>query len=252
MIDLIDECGEDLANLGYESVDLGKYGATSCKLFVESKGRAERLGFARGHYFVVNAPMLSELMREHKKMLVEELKTKFEFLLKSHKIKKNDKILFVGIGNPAIMADSFGTKVVDGIEIFPFKKKNRIFKLAPNIFANTGINAYDIIRVIVEAFDISLVVLFDSLATTNLERLGKSIQLNDVGLTPGSALNNFGHAINKQTLNVPCFSVGVPMMISAKSFGEKNDVILTEKDVEEKVVFLSSLVAEVMAETLVK
>lgn len=246
MVDLIDECGQDLASLGYESVKLGRFGATSNRLFVESKGKAERLGFARGHYFVLNAPMLSSFLKEHRKMLAEELKEKFEFLWKLHKIKKSAKVLFVGIGNPAIISDSFGVKVVEGIEIFPFKKNNRLFKIAPNIFANTGINSYDIIRVIVEAFDISAVVLFDSLATGSLGRLGCSIQLNDVGLTPGSAMNNFGHAINKQTLNVPCFSIGVPMMISAKSFGEKKDVILTEKDVEEKVDFLSSLVAEVV------
>lgn len=244
MVDLIDECGEDLANLGYESKSLGRFGATSCKLFVESKGKAEKLGFARGHYFVLNVPMLSSFFKEHRKILLEELKEKFEFLWKLHKIKKSAKVLFVGIGNPAIVSDSFGVKVVEKIEIFPFKKNNRRFKISPNIFANTGINSYDIIRVIVEAFDISVVVLFDSLATTNLKRLGRSIQLNDVGLTPGSALNNFGHAINKQTLNVPCFSIGVPMMISTKSFGEKNDVILTEKDVEEKVEFLSAVVAE--------
>ena len=109
----------------------------------------------------------------------------------------------------------------------------------PNVFANTGLNAYDVIRLIVEAFDISAVFLFDSLATNCLSRLGTSLQFNDAGLTPGSAMNNFGVAINKQSLHVPCISVGVPMMISSKSFGEKLDVVLTEKDAMEQVFVFS-------------
>ena len=59
-------------------------------------------------------------------------------------------------------------------------------------------------------------------------------------------MNNFGMAINKSTISVPCFSVGVPMMISSKDLKAKPNVILTEKDVKEKVEFLSSLIAEVI------
>ena len=154
--------------------------------------------------------------------------------------------MFVGIGNPQIPADSFGVKTVEKIKIEPFKKSNKIFKIMPNTFSNTGINAFEIIKVIVEVFDISAVFLFDSLATDSISRLGCSIQFNDAGLTPGSAMNNFGMPINKAALNVPCFSIGVPMMISAESLNCKKDIILTEKDVKEKVEFLSDVVAEVI------
>lgn len=91
-----------------------------------------------------------------------------------------------------------------------------------------------------------LFFLFDSLATDSISRLGCSIQFNDAGLTPGSAMNNFGMPINKAALNVPCFSIGVPMMISAESLNCQKDIILTEKDVKEKVEFLSDVVAEVI------
>ena len=101
-----------------------------------------------------------------------------------------------------------------------------------------------------EAFDISAVFLFDSLATDNISRLGCSIQFNDAGLTPGSAMNNFGMAINKSTIGVPCFSVGVPMMISSKDLKAKKNIILTEKDAKEKVEFLSSLIADVIDELM--
>ncbi len=247
MSDLIDESGEDLSAYGYETVNLGKFDITVSKLFVND---CKKDKFDKGHYFIINAPRLSLLMEEHKEILQAEMIYRLKFLFKENRIKKKDRILFVGIGNPEIMADSFGVKTVEKITIMPFKKNNRIFKIMPNVFANTGLNSCDIIRLIVEAFDISAVFLFDSLASNNLSRLGNSIQFNDAGLTPGSAINNFGMPINQNTLNVPCFALGVPMMISSTAFGEKREIILTEKDVEEKIEFLSGIVAEVIDELL--
>ena len=246
MRDLIDESGCDLTIYGYETKKLGKFNITCSKLLIDSDGKAEKLGFDKGHYFIINAPLLSSLMEEHYDILFSEIKYRFDFLLKENKIKKKDKILFVGVGNPEIMADCFGVWVVNKIFIEPYKKSNRVFKIIPNTFSNTGINAYDIIRLIVEAFDISAVFLLDSLATDNISRLGCSIQFNDAGLTPGSAMNNFGLKINKDTINVPCFSVGVPMMISSKDLKAKEEIILTEKDAKEKVEFLSNLISDVV------
>ena len=250
MTDLIDEAGQDLAACGYETNVLNRFDMTASKLFVDSLGKAKRLGFEHGHYFILNAPKLSFLMDEHKELLQAEVACRLEFLFKENKIKKKDRILCVGIGNPSILADSFGVRAVEKINFLPFKKNNRIFKVMPNVFASTGLNAFDIIHLIVQAFDIDAVLLFDSLATSNLGRLGRSVQLNDAGLTPGSAMNNFGKAINKHTLSVPCIAVGVPMMISSRTLGAKEDVVLAEKDVEEKVDFLASVVAEAVNEVV--
>ena len=250
MFDLIDECGQDLTTCGYETMPLGKFAITVNRLFVDNFAQAKKLGFEKGHYFILNAPLLSNLMPEHFEILKNEIVKRLKFLFDKYKIKKRNKILLVGIGNPQIMADSFGVKAVEKVEIEPFKKNNNVYKLMPNVFSNTGINAFEMVKLVVECFDISAVVLVDSLATTNIFRLGNSIQLNDAGLTPGSALNNFGVEINKKSLNVPCFSIGVPMMISSSIFEEKSDIILTEKDVKEKVEFLSRLIAESFNETI--
>ena len=224
MFDLIDECGKDLMHCGYETVELENFGVTSSKLFVDSKRKAKDLGFDQGHYFIINAPKLDFLMPEHRSILKEEFSDRLSFLLKENKVGKRSKVLFVGIGNP--------------------------IKIIPNTFSNTGISAYDMIRLLVGWCGVDLVMLFDSLATTNIGRLGCSVQFNDAGLTPGSAMNNFGLPINKDSLNVPCISVGVPMMISSKSLGQKKDVIFTEKDAEGKIDFLSEIVSEVVQELL--
>ena len=252
MLDLVDECGKDLKKCGYVTEDLGKYNATCSKLFIDTDGKSKRVGFDKGNYYILTAPLVLGLPEEHFNFLKLEIKKRIKLLFKLNKIDKNKNFLFVGIGNPKILSDSFGSKVIDKIEIKPFKEENNIFKISPNTFSNTGINAYEIVKLLVEAFDISVVVLFDALVTTNLTRLGTSLQFNDAGLTPGSAVNKFGMAINQETLGVPCLSIGAPFMISAGDISKNcsRELILAEKDVEEKVEYLSRLIAEILNEIL--
>lgn len=252
MLDLVDECGKDLKKCGYVTEDLGKYNATCSKLFIDTDGKSKRVGFDKGHYYILTAPLVLGLPEEHFNFLKVEIKKRIKLLFKLNKIDKNKNFLFVGIGNPKILSDSFGSKVIDKIEIKPFKEENNIFKISPNTFSNTGINAYEIVKLLVEAFDISVVILFDALVTTNLTRLGTSLQFNDAGLTPGSAVNKFGMAINQETLGVPCLSIGAPFMISAGDISKNcsRELILAEKDVEEKVEYLSRLIAEIFNEIL--
>ena len=252
MLDLVDECGKDLKKCGYVTEDLGKYNATCSKLFIDTDAKSKRVGFDKGHYYILTAPLVLGLPEEHFNFLKVEIKKRIKLLFKLNKIDKNKNFLFVGIGNPKILSDSFGSKVIDKIEIKPFKEENNIFKISPNTFSNTGINAYEIVKLLVEAFDISVVVLFDALVTTNLTRLGTSLQFNDAGLTPGSAVNKFGMSINQETLGVPCLSIGAPFMISAGDISKNcsRELILAEKDVEEKVEYLSRLIAEIFNEIL--
>lgn len=252
MLDLVDECGKDLADCGYETVELGKYNATCSKLFIDSDVKKKKYGFDKGHYYILNAPLMFGLMDEHFEFLKREIKKRIRLLFKLNKVKKSDRFLLVGIGNPQILCDSFGSRVIDKIEIKPFCEDNNIFKISPNTFANTGINAYEIVKLLVEAFDISVVVLFDSLMTKNLARLSTSFQFNDAGLTPGSAMNKFGMEINKESLGVSVISIGMPFMISAGDISKSysKDIILAEKDLEEKVEFSSKIVAEIFNELL--
>lgn len=248
----MDESGKDLKNCGYVTEKLGKYKVTCSKLFIDTDKKSEKVGFEKGHYYILTAPLILGLPEEHFNFLKVEIKKRLKQLFKINKIDTSKNFLLVGIGNPKIISDSFGTRVIDKVEIKPFTKENNIYKISPNTFSNTGINAFEIVKLLVEAFDISYVVLFDSIVTTSLERLGTSLQFNDAGLTPGSAINKFGMAINKESLGVVCLSVGAPFMISAGDISKKcsDELILVEKDVEEKVGYLSRLVAEIFCELL--
>ena len=62
------------------------------------------------------------------------------------------------------------------------------------------------------------VIAIDALAAKNRERLGKTVQISSTGIIAGGGLENHGTSINEATLGVPVFSIGVPTVISEKSF----------------------------------
>ena len=88
MKDLIDESSEDLTVYGYETTNLKKFGITCSKLFIETNAKAKKLGFDKGHYFILNTPLLSEFLEGHRVLLLKEIFARIDFLFKENKIKK--------------------------------------------------------------------------------------------------------------------------------------------------------------------
>lgn len=252
MIDLIDESAEDLERYGYKTEKYDRYGLICSHLSINNKKEVEETGFDKGDYYIFNCPLIFDLDNECWDYYTSKIYDKFKNMVKKSKINKNDKVLIVGLGNPDIMADSLGNRVSSKVEIKAYKKENRVLKICPNIFSNTGINAYDIIRILIEVFDISAVFLIDSLTTSNINRFGTSIQINSAGLTPGSAMNNFGKKISKETLGVPCFSIGVPLMMIAKDLCEDSpdSLVIAPKDIDENLDTLSYIISNVINKIL--
>ena len=55
------------------------------------------------------------------------------------------------------------------------------------------------------------------MASRRLSRLGKTVQLTDTGITPGSGVGNFRKTIAKTTLGVPVISLGVPTVVDGNT-----------------------------------
>ena len=58
-------------------------------------------------------------------------------------------------------------------------------------------------------------ITVDALAARNVKRLGRTIQLTDTGITPGSGIGNHRNAINRESIGVPVISLGVPTVVDA-------------------------------------
>lgn len=252
MYDLIDECGEDLKSLGYEETQHGKYSLRIGKIEVNSSEKAKHTGFDKGTYIIYNCPLMHGYGEDCFDYLCEQICKGLRLLMRKNNLNKKSRLLVVGLGNPAILADSIGPKVLDRMDLDVFRKPLRIFKFAPNIFVNTGINSFEVVHMLSIWLDVDGVCIIDALGTDSPSRLTTSIQINDVGMTPASAVNNLGNKLCKASLGVPCISIGVPTMLLAgkvsPEFPEK--LILTPKDIHSEINNLSKLISQAITLTL--
>ena len=252
MFDLIDESGQDLKRYGYVVKDLDKFDMSIAYMKIDSIYKAKKLEMEKGEYYIFNSPNLYEQGFDNDNYLINQISSKLKRLFSTFNVSKKDRILIVGIGNPDIDADKLGKVVFDNIEVDALNKKNNLYKICPNIFYSTGIETFDIVKMLTKGLEIDLVIIIDALTTSSLARLGTSFQLTSSGMTPGSGVNRFGKRINKQSIGANCISIGVPFMIFASSINDKSpvEVILAPKDIKENVERAGFIIAKSIEEVI--
>ena len=139
-------------------------------------------------------------------------------------------VLIVGLGNRMVTPDSLGPSVCDAVfvtrhihEYAPDSIDARIgtvSALSPGVLGITGIETGEIIEGVISRLKPSLVIAVDSLASRSIERVRKTIQLADSGISPGAGIGNKRKALNKETLGVPVLAVGVPLVVYASTVAQ--------------------------------
>ena len=234
-----EEPSNDLIKNGFLLIKIFLHGVSLATLSVKNINQAKKLKKEIGEYIILNSPYLNILPKCQnytQKLLNEQLK---KFIP-----SKPHKMLVVGLGNEEITADSFGCSCVDRLNL-----KRNVFALKPNVYLNTNVLSYDIVKGVCNQIKPDLVVLIDSLGTLNIKRLACSFQFCNVGILPGGALNDLNKTISSKTLNIPCVVIGVPLMIFAKGIDDNlekfyQDMILTPKDIEGMVTLCSKMVCK--------
>ena len=79
----------------------------------------------------------------------------------------------------------------------------------------TGLESGELIRAAAERIQPALVIAVDALVSRSLERLGRTVQLSDTGIAPGSGVGNHRAPLDRDTLGVPVIAVGAPTGVEA-------------------------------------
>lgn len=182
-------------------------------------------------------------------------------------------VLIIGLGNKGVTADALGPEVVENLfitrhlikEYGPFaistEKVGRISGIAPGVMAQTGMESKEIIKGLVEQIHPDYVITVDALAARNGNRLGKTIQFTDTGITPGSGVGNHRVSINESSIGKKVLSIGVPTVIDAatlvfdtlmesKEAGYRRmdpklqEMFVTPKDIDESNRCMSKLISQ--------
>lgn len=138
-------------------------------------------------------------------------------------IKKEDKCLIIGLGNSKSTPDSLGYEVIKNIIVTRHmyllnevdKKYRNVSILEPNVLGNTGIESKDIILGVIKETKPDFLIVIDSLAAGNIDRIQKTIQITNTGIHPGSGIGNNRGEISKEVVRIPVISIGVPTVVSS-------------------------------------
>ena len=153
-------------------------------------------------------------------------------------------VLVVGLGNRAITPDAVGPDAIDSVmvtrhlrEQLPehFGQFRPVAALAAGVLGTTGVESADMIRALAAHLHPDAIIAVDALACAELDRLGRTVQLTDTGITPGSGVGNDRAGLSRDTLGIPVAAIGLPTVIDAGGFSDDpraEQMFVTPRDID--------------------
>ncbi|WP_291569393.1 GPR endopeptidase [Clostridium sp. UBA4548] len=149
------------------------------------------------------------------------------------KLQDSMTALVVGLGNWNITPDAVGPKVVSKIMVTRHLKEyvpdsidegvRPVCAIAPGVLGITGMETGEIIRGIVEKIKPNLVICIDALASRKTQRVNRTIQIGNTGISPGAGIGNKRMELSEKTLGIPVLAIGIPTVVDAGTLA--NDTI---------------------------
>ena len=166
----------------------------------------------KGDYFTIS--FTKDILYENKLALEKIFKKTFRAFL--HKYHKGGTILFIGLGNSSVLADSFGVKVVNKLiatnQYNDFLTMPKVALFCPETTNKTGISSLRLIEMVVKDLKPDVLVLIDSFVTTSATHLNNSLEINDCGIIFADQLRS-NKIINYKTFHIPVLSIGFPALL---------------------------------------
>ena len=232
------------------------------RLSVTTAEGAESIGRPMGSYNTLNVTELNAFddsdIADTANEVAKELCTMFDRLGVIP-----DRLLVVGLGNRDLTPDSIGPRVAERVSatmhVKSFDRRfftdldcSEIAVCIPGVTSKTGMEAAETVMAICERIEPDAVIAIDSLASRSTERLGKTVQISDTGIFPGSGVGNGRRPLNEETLGAPVIAIGVPTVINARILtgdGESllespDDLFVSPKDIDTIVDVFSRIIAE--------
>lgn len=185
---------------------------------ITNEDSARALGRALGSYITLDLPPVSGS--------VDPADNVTHALAKAIAPLLPDKgcVLVVGLGNEQLTPDALGPRAARQIlatrhlpaqlsEQVGLDQLRPVAAVAPGVLGQTGIESSEIIRCLSHDLEIGAIIAIDALASRSLGRLGRTIQLSDSGISPGSGVNNARTELSQRTLGVPVISIGIPTVV---------------------------------------
>lgn len=199
---------------------------TTTTVIVSRKG-SSAVGKKPGKYITIEFSDITD--EANKKKVMQEVVRELKKIVRLK--SKEEHVLIIGLGNANSTPDALGPKTIEEITV-----TNHIYELGlldanyqrvsvftPSVMGKTGIETSDLLFKVVELLKPSMILVIDSLASSSIHRIHKTIQMTDTGIHPGSGVGNSRKEISKEIFGIPVIAIGVPMVVDAATI--VNDTI---------------------------
>lgn len=193
---------------------------TVTTLHLHSDAAANAVGKPRGTYVTLAFPALSDdekTLCETAALLAAEI---------TALLPKNGTVLTVGLGNRGITPDALGPRTADMVLATrhisgEFAKSVGLdglrpsAVLTPGVLGQTGTESSEIVRGVCAVVSPAAIIVVDALAAGDVQRLGRTVQVSDSGISPGAGVGNHRRPFNAEAFGVPVIGIGVPTVVDA-------------------------------------
>ena len=205
-------------------------------VMIETENASVAMGRPKGTYITIEAPEMIEEDAGYHRDISLELAKIMRNLLPGKEIEKNLKkglIFSEGCNIITFVASDERAKTNKGLSPngkatdtrhilnefgkYAFQREDvgKVSGIVPGVMAQTGMECVEILKGVVKETKPDFLITVDALAARSIRRLGRTIQLTDTGITPGSGIGNHRNAINRKSVGVPVISLGVPTVVDA-------------------------------------
>lgn len=231
---------------------------------LDSRGE-EALGKPRGSYLTIDLTTFWQRKADFFERAVRAVGSQLKELLPAE-----GPALVIGLGNAAMTPDAVGPLAVDNILITrhlisampkQFAGFRPVAVFRTGVLGTTGVESAEAVRGLVAEVQPSLVIAIDALASRRVGRVCATVQLSDTGIIPGSGVGNHRAALNRETLGVPVFAIGIPTVVDAATLAAdlleesgiteldekqlrhgKQNLMVTPRDIDQQVRDLAKVV----------
>lgn len=170
-------------------------------------------------------------------------------------VERAKSFLIACLGNRAVTPDAVGPCVSDSLIVTRHLKSSlpedfaafsSVAVLRTGVLGTTGIESAQAIRAMCELVRPDCVIAVDALASGEIGRLCRNVQLCDTGISPGSGVGNDRAEISEAYLGCPVIAVGVPTVADASALCDDEcaeSMFVTPRNIDELVKSASKLIA---------
>ncbi len=199
---------------------------------IETEQAAARLGRPTGTYLTLEGPL------GERRAMAGALAHALASMLPS------GPVLVIGLGNRAITPDLLGPETAGRIlatrhlpeqllEQVGLSGLRRVCVLAPGVMGQTGFEVAELVGAAMRQEPFEAVIAVDALAARSAGRLGRTVQLSDSGISPGSGVLNRRAALSRESLGIPVLALGIPTVADISEPGQEGEPLMaTPRDID--------------------